>query len=95
MLLESLDGREEFEDHEEDEDEAGQDDGVDVSLDADDIRKGVTEVGEEDDSDHTTPDDEADAELEEGLVVFAFEKVADSLIQHESRQNEDDDLVEL
>lgn len=94
-MLESFDGRQELEDHEEDEDEAGEDDRVDVSLDADEFGEYVAEIREKHDGRHTTPNDDPDAELQDGLMVFASHVVADTLVEHEAGENENDDLVEM
>lgn len=95
LLFEAFDGGEKFEDHEEDEDEASEDDSVDIALDANESREYIAEIWKESDSGHTTPDDDSDAKFENGLMILAFEVVACSLIQHETCQYEDDDLVEL
>lgn len=95
MLFQSFDSGEEFEDHEEDQDEAGQDDGVDVALDTDDGSEDVTEIREEDDRGHATPDDDADAELEDSLVVLALQEVAYALVEHDTGQDQDNDLIQL
>lgn len=63
-MFETLDGREEFEDHEEDQDEAGQDDGIDVTLNTDNFGESITEIREEYNGSHATPDDDASDEFE-------------------------------
>lgn len=95
LLFEAFDSGEQFENHEKHQDEAGKYDSVDISFYADDIGENITEVRKKNDGDHTSPDNDADTEFEDGLVVFPFEKVADALIEHESGEDEDDNLVGL
>lgn len=95
LLLEPLDGGEELEDHEKDQDEAGQDDSVDIALDADEFGQSIAEIWEEYNERHTTPNDHADAELQDGLMVFTFQIIAHTLIEHERGEDENDDLIEL
>lgn len=95
LLFKAFDSGEKLENHKKHQDEAGEYDGIDVSFYADDIGENIAEIRKEDDSDHASPDNDADTELEDGLVVFAFEKVVDALIEHESGEDEDDNLVGL
>ena len=94
-MLEAFDSGEELEDHEKDQDETSEDNGVDIALDADKFGEYVAEIREKYDGRHTTPDDESDAELQDRLMVLAFEIIVHTLIEHEACENEDDDLVEL
>ena len=94
LLFESFDGGEELEDHHEDEEESGEDDGIHIALDADDFREGITDAGEGDDDSHAAPDDEAHEELEHGLPALILPIIGDALIEHEGSDDEDDDLIE-
>ena len=95
LLLQSFDSGEKLEDHEKDEDEASQDDGINISLDTNNTGEYVGPSREENNSNHPAPDDETDGKLEERLVILALEKIADALVEHKTSQKEDDDLVEL
>ena len=94
LLFESFNGREEFEDHHEDEEESREDDGVHVVLDADECSEGVADAGKCDDDSHAAPDDEAYEELEYCLTALILEIIGDALIEHEGGDDEDDDLIE-
>lgn len=94
LLFESFDGGEEFEDHHEDEEKSREDDGIDISLDADDFRERIADTREGDDDCHATPDDDADGELDDGLTALVLEVLHDALREHEEGDGEDDDLIE-
>lgn len=86
-MFEALDGGEKFEDHKEDQNEARQNNSVHIALYTDDAGESVAEIREEYDGGHATPDDDASNEFEESLVIFAFEEVARSLIEHEPSED--------
>jgi hypothetical protein len=93
-LLETLDGGEELEDHQEDKEESGQDDSVYVVLDTDQTRYGVADIRERYDDSHPAPDDDAYGELEECLATLMLEKILGPLTYHNEGEYDDDDLIE-
>ncbi len=94
LLFESFDGGEEFEDHHEDEEKSREDDRIDISLDADHGSEGITDGWECHDECHTSPDDDADGELGDGLTTLVLEILSDTLREHEEGDSENDDLIE-
>ena len=94
-MFEAFDGREELEDHQEDENESGKNRGVDIVLDADDFSGKIGKIWEDDDGGHSAPDDDSNEELDEGLIVSSSEIVLPSLMDHEDGDDPDDNLVEL
>lgn len=95
LLFKAFDSGEQFENHKKHQNEAGEYDSIDISFYSDDIGENITEIRKKNDGDHASPDNDADTEFEDGLVVFPFEKVADALIEHEPGEDEDDNLVGL
>ena len=95
LLFKAFDSGEQFENHKKHQNEAGEYDGIDVSLDPDDVSENVTEVRKKNDSSHTTPHHESDTKFEDGLMILSFKIVIYTLVEHESGDDEDDDLVEL
>lgn len=95
LLLETFNSGEELEDHEKNEDKSGEDNGIDIALDTDQLCKYVAEIGKQNNGCHTTPDDDSDPELQDGLMIFSFQVIVYALIEHETGENEDDDLIEL
>jgi hypothetical protein len=94
-LFEAFDGREEFENHQENEDESGKDRGIDIVLYTDDAGGEIREAREDDDRGHSAPDDDSDEEFNEGLIVPSSEIVLPSLMDHEDGDDSDDDLIEF
>ena len=95
LRLQSLDSGEEFENHEEDQNESDHDDGVDVSLYADQFGEIITECREESDRRHAAPDDESHGKFEEGLPAFPAEVVRAALPNHKRGETQNDDLIEM
>lgn len=94
LLFQSFDGGEQFEDHQKDEEEAGQDDGIDVAFDADKTSQSIADIRKCYDNCHTAPDKDADSKLEECLATFALEIMFDTLTDHQEGEDQDDDLIE-
>ena len=95
LLFEAFNGGEEFEDHEEDEEKSGEDDGVDIVFNADNVSKNSRETGEGGDGGHATPDDEPDRVFENSLAVFAAKEIVRAFVDHEGGDEKDDELVEV
>jgi len=95
LLFQPFNGGEEFEDHQENQDEAGEDDGVDVTLHADQFGDGVGEVGVSGDNGHSAPNDDPDQKFQDCLVVFTFQKIHRALKNHHGGNENDGDLVEV
>lgn len=92
-MLETFDGGEEFENHKEDKNEANEDDGVDIARDANPEGDIVAQVWPDGDCCHTAPDDDADGELDESLPALMFDKIFNTLADHEEGEDGDDYLV--
>ncbi len=95
MLFQPFDGAEEFEDHQENQDEAGENDGVDVALHPDKFGDGVGKVGIDGDNGHPAPNDDPDQKFQDRLVIFAPHKIHRALKNHHSGDENDGDLVEV
>lgn len=94
LLFEALDGGEELENHHEDEEESCENDGIDITLDADDFREGIADARESHDDRHATPDNDADSQFDNGLTALMLEIIDDALGEHEEGDSKDDDLIE-
>lgn len=95
LLLEALDGGQEFEDHKEDENEAGQDHGIDIAFDADELGQVIRQSREHDDDRHTAPDYRSSAELHEGLPGLMAHELLHAFIEHVDGDEQDDELVDF
>jgi choline dehydrogenase-like flavoprotein len=95
LLFQALNSGEELENHEKDEKEAGEDNGIDVALDADDVGQKIADIGENGYGCHAAPYDKSDGKFPQCLAILTFEKLLATLVDHESGHEYDDDLVDV
>ena len=90
-----FDSGEEFEDHEKHKNKPNHDNGVYISLDADNVCEVIAEFRKDGNCRHTTPDENTDRKFEKSLPALVAKILRTALPNHKASECKDSNLIEM